>query len=539
MNTGARRWLLVVWALFLARGAFYSAFVPLWEGYDEWAHFAYVQRLAYGGSLPEPQRTRVSREVRESLGLTPLAWATVGLPVSYETHDTYWRLPPAEREARRSRLMSLPREWAREETTANVQLYEAQQSPLYYLLLAPLQLTFASVSLPARVLLMRLASLLITSLTIPLAFATARLVLGSEALAVAVSALIAALPSFVMAASHLGNDGLSAAIFAALLWAVLSAEPLKRWRRWLLPGLLLGAGLITKAYFLTALPALAFIYAWSFVARKEQRKPILWDAACTFALAGAISAWWYWRNWALTGAWSGLQQVAVLRDRSFAGFIQQAVHVNWLRWLDTTFFTHIWFGNWSFLQLRSWIYRFFACLAVVAVLGLLMVILRNRDSLRRSVLALSSFTGFFLLGLAYHELTFSFQGVSSGAGWYLSAIVAAEALLAVLGLMAVCPSRGQHWVTPGLTACFMLLELYATHFVMIPYYTGMIAHRPNGALASFHLSQLTGGGLQTIAGRLGEGALPSALILVLYPCYLAATLSLPLLAARMARGKLS
>ena len=39
--------------------------------------------------------------------------------------------------------------------------------------------------------------------------------------------------------------------------------------------------------------------------------------------------------------------------------------------------------------------------------------------------------------------------------------------------------------------CFMALELYGTHWILIPYYTGLIAHAPSGALQSFHPASVT------------------------------------------------
>ena len=41
--------MVVLWACFLVRLLFYSAMLPLWEGYDEWAHFAVVRQMVFGG----------------------------------------------------------------------------------------------------------------------------------------------------------------------------------------------------------------------------------------------------------------------------------------------------------------------------------------------------------------------------------------------------------------------------------------------------------------------------------------------------------
>jgi hypothetical protein len=42
----APRWLLPIRICFLARAAFYSAALPLWEGFGEWSHFAAIRRVA-------------------------------------------------------------------------------------------------------------------------------------------------------------------------------------------------------------------------------------------------------------------------------------------------------------------------------------------------------------------------------------------------------------------------------------------------------------------------------------------------------------
>ena len=96
MSSGARRVVLLVWTCFLVRGVFSCVLLPLWEGYDEWAHFAYVQLLASGGGLPALGRTPVSREVAESLSLTPLPYGHHAIPIPFLTHDAWWKLPSAE-----------------------------------------------------------------------------------------------------------------------------------------------------------------------------------------------------------------------------------------------------------------------------------------------------------------------------------------------------------------------------------------------------------------------------------------------------------
>lgn len=76
-----RRFLLslgVIWACFLIRALFYCAAIPLWEGFDEYAHFDYVRHIALKRSLPN-RDTRISPEVAESLQLAPPGLDSEGL----------------------------------------------------------------------------------------------------------------------------------------------------------------------------------------------------------------------------------------------------------------------------------------------------------------------------------------------------------------------------------------------------------------------------------------------------------------------------
>ena len=56
-----------------------------------------------------------------------------------------------------------------------------------------------------------------------------------------------------------------------------------------------------------------------------------------------------------------------------------AFRMNWLAEADAGAFSHIWVGGWSFLLLRSWMYRAFELLALLAGLGLLKYSARGRS----------------------------------------------------------------------------------------------------------------------------------------------------------------
>ena len=152
------------------------------------------------------------------------------------------------------------------------------------------------------------------------------------------------------------------------------------------------------------------------------------------------------------------------------------------------------------------------------------------------LLVLVAFYGLFVLGVAYHALLmFVLWDASASTGWYLYSLVVPEVILASLGLFALVPARWCRWILPAATSLFVLLDLYATHFLLIPYYTGLIAHRPNGHLAPFYAGQLGEGGVGTVLERLtaNKPALMSAPVFVLlWILFLFATLGLVALSVR-------
>jgi hypothetical protein len=457
----------------------------------------------------------VSREIEESLKLVPLPWMLRDYPAPHMTHDDYWRLSEEERRHRSERLATLPTEWAGEPAAEPLLLYEAQQPPLYYWLMSqPLRLA-GGLSLPARVVMIRHLSLALASLVIPLGFLIARRLFDRDDIAVGLVALIAALPEFLIDVCRVGNESLAVVVYSVLILLLLTrAEGGNHTRHALLLGTTLGVGLLTKTYFLTAIPAVLVVAGWRYGRTREGRRQLLPLAAVTFGLPAAMAGWWFLRNRIHLGSWSGMQEAVFMKDLGPWEMIQQALRVDWLGALDSAFFSHIWFGNWSFIQVRPWMYRFFGCIALIALLGLVVMVLRLWRSHQKErtawlhpdhLLVLTSLYGFFILGIAYHVvITFAAKGLSATTGWYIYCLVAAEAALVIAGILTLSPSGARPWILPGMTACFAMLDLYATHFLLIPYYTGMTRHNTEGAVAAFHPGVLAETGVGTVLSRLLE-----------------------------------
>ena len=522
------RIVFLLWACFIARGAFYCAILPLWEGFDEYAHFGYVQYITTGRGwlvLPGAGNTR---EVERSMALVPMPWTLRSDAPPHDTQESYWRLPADERQSRERELMALPHSMAGQDAAGFVPI-ESQQPPLNYWLMAAFYPMLAGLSLPARVGALRLLNVLLASVAVPAVWITARRTFdaiegsagGSRRVATAVTAVLALMPEVFFDAARVANSGLS--LFLYSLLAVLCLRILDGKRGAVLwAGGVLGLGLLSKAFFLAAVPVAAGAIVWAILKGRARVQ----SAMASLGLAAAISGWWYVRNLRVTGSLSGVLQDAALRHLPIAERLRHIPDVNWRAALDSTFLSHIWFGDWSFLQLRAWIYHVFALLAVVALAGLVVAWARHAAA-RGALSTLAAIYGFFCAGLAYHVLiTYLANGISSTAGWYLCALAVPETVLAAAGLRALAPPRIRAYVVGGVALAFALLDLYGMLFVALPYYTGVIGHRPNGSLESFHWTALAHTGFGEVLRRLAvnkAAAVGQALIAAGGCAYLAAT----------------
>jgi hypothetical protein len=161
-------------------------------------------------------------------------------------------------------------------------------------------------------------------------------------------------------------------------------------------------------------------------------------------------------------------------------------------------------------------YHVFFAIAMLAALGLIVQLRRP------AVLWLVGIYGFFWLGQLYNVLLqYLTKGLAGSMGWYMYAVVAAEVVLC-----AVAFGRFRIWAMALGTMLFGLLDLYGMHWVAIPYYTGIIGHRGNGALAALHIGEYRAVGFGTVFERLAANKwapISPRVLIVLWILYLAGT----------------
>ncbi|MBZ5570035.1 MAG: hypothetical protein LAN64_19600, partial [Acidobacteriia bacterium] len=180
------------------------------------------------------------------------------------------------------------------------------------------------------------------------------------------------------------------------------------------------------------------------------------------------------RNLVATGTLSGLSEAVMLRGMGAGAMIARAAHINWLKAIDGILLSHIYFGGWSSLTARSWMYHVFYLMIAAAAVGLA----RGR---RTGLEPAATFYAFFWIGQMYNVvLLYLSKGVAVSMGWYLYAVIGAE--------IAVCAAGLRLWrrVLAAGVVLLGLLDFYTVHALAMPYYAGIVAHKANGGIAGLH-----------------------------------------------------
>jgi hypothetical protein len=480
----------IVWVLFILKAVFYASFIPLWEGFDEFSHFGVVQYLALTGEMPRVGSASNSREVAESLKYVPAPWTIRGWNTEWRSHDAFWRMSPADRDRLARSLFTMPAWWAGAKAPELGSLYEAQQPPLAYIALYVPYKLFADASLPLRVWVLRMFCCAVSSLIVPIGFVTARRVFMNGWQALGAVLMICAMPEFLITATRLSNEALAILLGTASLYFVTRISdpdcPMP-----LLSSLALGAalgfGLLTKAYFLALLIPVAGLYACLWWTRKRWRGKIATQASITFLVVFAVAGWWYAQAFFMTGSITGEQQAAGAA-RSSVGLLHAIFKINWLRVADFALVSYLWLGGWSFLVVRSWMYRILEIVLLSGVAGLLV----RRKSVRLIVWVYLSFLLTFACAVGFQALSaYRSTGGAGAFGYYAYSIVVAEAVCLLMGITALMPGKSKRFAIPLLTGLFSCLEVFGVCFYQMPYYGGLIGHNPKGTVGALHLDQIT------------------------------------------------
>ena len=310
MKANNRLVALFLIALFVGIGVAYSLVVPPFETPDEPFHYAFARHIAQGNGLPVQSEQSTGPWGQEG-SQAPLYYLLTGWLTRGIDQEDFGAVAVRNERANIGDPLT--------PGNKNFMLYSGRQPPLQGSNLA-LHLG-------------RWFSLLLAALTLWFTYLTAELACShssegpSHTKAVSSQmppcsvpllavALVAAIPQFIFISAAFTNDNLiMAASAATIFWlarllARRDEAPIHLWE-WLILGLLLGIAALSKLQGLGLIPlagGVVLFLAWK---RRDWRLPFV--ALLLVALpALAIAGWWYARNVALYGDWSGLSHLKAI-----------------------------------------------------------------------------------------------------------------------------------------------------------------------------------------------------------------------------------
>lgn len=524
----------LLWLAFVWRGLFFATTTPIWEGFDEHAHFSLADALARGDPWPKASDA-LPLEIQSSLALLPLPKLLAGTEAL--SNGQYWKKPPSDRLGLERRFASLGAGEERGLPPSKHLMYEAQQAPAYYWVLAGAERLILDWPLAERVLALRLLTLLVASLLVPFTYMAARRICAPPVALCSVLLLIA-MPQLSMSAARIANDIFAAAAVGWVLLQVAGGAGRKQSPWWaLLLGLSTGLALLSKGYLLILLPALAVYFFAEWLANPHSRGVIARNGAIAVAVSAASGGWWYVRNLLAGGSLSGEQmEVAARHGQAFRW--EELAKMDWVRAVDFILMSHIWLGNWSFLVLRGWMYHAVELGFLAAAVG---VALWYWRALRRrecsAVLLMILFLQISMAAAVMYHATVSRQmtNFSGTFGHYLDGTVVTEVILLALG----CGVLHRVWGARILVWALVGLDLFGTHVYLLPFYAGRIGEEASGRLPAFQVLHCDWGCVAEIAANLAVNKGPLAahphVLILIWGLYLISTIGVGFSASQKPR----
>lgn len=385
------------------------------------------------------------------------------------------------------------RKWSVPYATEGWQMF---QSPLYYLLSAPLYALFSAVSVTKAPEALRIVPLLCGALQIQLCYCVVRRVYRKRDDLQALGTLLGGyLPINIYQSQYLGNEPLAAVFCSAVILVsiMLLQEPEKYWSpsTFTLMGLLVGLGLLTKVTDLLICGPLGLVILYAGFRRGLLVPARISNLAgmfgIVFGVAFLVCGWYFLRNWAelgypFVGGWDKSRGYIWWQEPGYRTISQ------YLRFGEAVLYpfyssSH---GLWDGLYSTLWIDGYVGCAdlmdvpywnlnfmqscvwlsllpTAILVIGVATTLLRPVQSIRGGQALALVCLMVYLAAIAM--MTLRIPSYSTLKGSYMLGIVCSFAILGAQGFEIATRTRAGRTIVYGGMACWAL-AVYASYFVV-------------------------------------------------------------------------
>ncbi len=415
---------LLLLAVALA-GIAHVAFLPPFEGFDETNHLAYIQQIAETGTIPHYGVDRVSSDIEQYAGPRPYSSSPPYDRVAGQTYRAFFNGP----------LPSLPPRIEHDYQPGHWINGEAQHPPLYYLLLAPFYPLAAGWSWPALFLLLRLVSWSLAFAGFAIGCGATQRALQALNISPRLCLLVPAwpflFPQFFPEMARLGNDSLCLLLMGVGWDLILRLLSHRLAKDAVLLGLVLGLGLLAKAFFVPILAGCVCLLCFHELRERDRRQ--LRNALVILVTAGVIGGGWYLYRYLTVGSFIVANDIMAVQARGsvWAQILQSFGILEFLRGFGQLATSFAWAGTWSYGRFSP---IFTAPVILLAALPLFNWLMRLRWA-PTPVIAPLFLAAPMVLGLVYYMLTQIARGPGAAGtpGWYLHILAGPLSLALVMG----------------------------------------------------------------------------------------------------------
>ena len=454
-------------------GASYIAILPIWEGFDETAHFSYIQQIADNQKIPLDGKDTISTDIEKYYHNAPVPKAIFSeiSPKNRWTYESFF--------LKSDQSISSSKEFIH--STNNPRKYfpgrghnwESQHPPLYYILLSPIYLATNQLSWGKQIFILRIISYTFAWLGLVLAVFTCLELAKNQSSPYKIylwnwAAIGAGLwpllfPAWFSDMARIGNDSICCLLLSLVWFVSIKMTILEKicYKHFLLLGFFLSLGCLTKVIFIPI--TVGVLSFWIFREWKLQGIVgfVKTTKLCCLVILTILAScgWWYWSNHVQYGVISGNIDLKLLKQ---AGGLWNGLEINfsfnqWVRSNAALVVTFGWIGSWSLVKPQL---IFLSPIIFI----LFLVVYAYLQNIRHRKIISSEWLPVWLvlpilIGLSYHILVrIALTGEGRGTpGFYLH--ILAAPMSAALGL-----SLYKIWVNNFLKIIIQILFGYIILF---------------------------------------------------------------------------
>lgn len=404
--------------------------LPPYEGFDETGHYSYISLLSDRHKIPDFRNTPLDATVEKDRKGLPRPY---GRKPPYEENEgiTYVEffneISVLGREKAVRAFWQRPKEIASYEPGQGIN-WEGQHPPLYYLVMVIPYRLVKGWAPGMRILFLRFFSILIACGSLVFWFKTILLLKSetSRRLMLFAGLVVVFLPSLFHDLSRLGNDSMSALVFAGILYFMFSSYVNRQSRLSDFVGLsiMLGLGLLTKLFFVPLMIGAIIYSLWLGIKiTKIGIKPLLLRLSLLGCIPLLLAGWWFVIFYQRYGMIFGSSELYMFRQiASPPGFelTKTQFLMQMIRIIAAFLATFLWAGSWSWVHRPLWYYAFAFPLLILTARNLICFI-RKKDQQESRFLLISAIVLIapLLIGFLFHMyMRVKFTGVGSGTGGY-------------------------------------------------------------------------------------------------------------------------